>query len=68
MSRVEAMQAEIELLSSEDFGQLVAWIAKRDWENWDRQIERDSAEGKLDFFRAEVTAATRKEALRELEY
>lgn len=25
------------------------WFSERDWEEWDREIERDSAAGKLDF-------------------
>jgi hypothetical protein len=40
MTRIEAIQAEIESLSSEDFAWLAAWIAERDW-----QIERAAAAG-----------------------
>jgi len=25
------------------------WFAERDWERWDKQIEKDSEAGKLDF-------------------
>ncbi len=66
MTQIEAIQAEIESLSREDFARLREWIAERDWQIWDRQIERDSAAGKLDFLREEVEAAKRQDALREL--
>jgi hypothetical protein len=66
MTQFEAIQAEIESLSSEDFARLREWIAEQDWQNWDRQIERDSAAGKLDFLRDEVQAAKQQGELREL--
>jgi len=66
MTQIEAIQAEIESLSSEDFVRLREWIAERDWRDWDQQIERDSAAGKLDFLREEAQAATQQGKLREL--
>ena len=66
MTQIEAIQAEIESLSSEDFARLREWIAARDWENCDRQIEQDSAAGKLDFLREEVEAAKQRGELRDL--
>ncbi len=66
MTRIEAIQAEIESLSSDDFARLREWIAQRDWQNWDQQIERDSAAGKLDFLLKEAQAAKRQGELREL--
>ncbi len=66
MTQIEAIQAEIESLSREDFVRLREWIAERDWQIWDRQIERDSAAGKLDFLREEVEAAKQQGELREL--
>jgi hypothetical protein len=66
MTQIEAIQAEIESLSREDFARLREWIAERDWQNWDRQIERDSAAGKLDFLREEAQSAKQKGELREL--
>jgi len=66
MTQIEAIQAEIESLSSEDFVRLREWIAQRDWQNWDRQIERDSAAGKLDYLREEVQAAKQQGELRGL--
>jgi hypothetical protein len=66
MTQIEAIQAEIESLSSDDFVRLREWIVERDWQNWDRQIERDSAAGKLDFLREEAQAAKQQGELREL--
>jgi hypothetical protein len=66
MTQIEAIQAEIESLSSEDFARLREWIVQRDWQNWDRQIELDSAAGKLDFLREEVEAAKQQGKLRDL--
>jgi hypothetical protein len=66
MTQIEAIQAEIESLSHDDFVRLREWIAERDWQSWDRQIERDSAAGKLDFLRQEAEAAKRQGDLRGL--
>ena len=66
MTQVEAIQAEIESLSREDFVRLREWIAERDWQAWDRQMEQDSAAGKLDFLRDEVEAAKQQGKLRDL--
>jgi hypothetical protein len=48
MTKVEALQQEIEKLDSEEFAQLLEWAIERDSEDWDRQIEEDAAAGKLD--------------------
>jgi hypothetical protein len=66
MTQIEAIQAEIETLSREDFLRLRDWIAERDWDDWDRQIQHDSATGKLDFLREEANEAKRQGELREL--
>lgn len=66
MTQIEAIQAEIESLSSEDFARLRDWIAERDWQRWDQQIERDAAAGKLEFLREEARQAKQQGKLREL--
>ncbi len=66
MTQIEAIQAEIESLSSEDFARLSEWIAARDWQRWDKQIEQDASEGKLDFLREEAQSAKQRDELREL--
>ncbi|HEV7424800.1 MAG TPA: hypothetical protein VGQ46_00425 [Thermoanaerobaculia bacterium] len=48
MTRVQALQLEIEKRSLEEFAQLRAWFFERDAALWDGEIERDAASGKLD--------------------
>ena len=48
MTRVEHLEQEIARLNPEEFTQLREWLLERDWAEWDRQIERDSAAGRLD--------------------
>jgi len=66
MTQVEHIQAEIESLSPEDFVRLRKWFADKDWQSWDKQLEVDIAEGKLDFLRSEAMAAKRQGKLRDL--
>jgi hypothetical protein len=49
MTTVREIENAIEQLPREQFSQLHDWIVEKDWENWDAQIEFDSASGKLDF-------------------
>ena len=48
MTRIEAIQQEVQRLSADEFSELRDWIVERDWERWDRQIEKDAAEGRLE--------------------
>lgn len=48
MNEVEQIENRIKNLSSSELAQLRAWFAEFDAEAWDRQIEADSAAGKLD--------------------
>jgi hypothetical protein len=47
MTKVETLEEEISRLTPAEFAQLRVWLLERDWEEWDRQIERDSTNGKL---------------------
>jgi len=49
MKSIEETIEFIESLPEEDFYKLKNWILERDWERWDREIEEDSKNGKLDF-------------------
>ena len=60
------MQMEIEALPEKEFARLRRWFAEKDWEQWDRQIEADTAAGKLDFLLAEASEAKIQKTLREL--
>lgn len=66
MTQIELIQAKIESLSQEEYTRLRRWFAEKDWERWDKQIEKDSASGKLDFLIKEVLAAKENGELREL--
>lgn len=67
MTQIEQIKADIiETLSQQDFEQLRVWLIEKDWQLWDRQIEKDSAEGKLDFLRKEVMEAKAQRKLQEL--
>jgi hypothetical protein len=48
MTRLEQLEQEIQQLSPSEFAELRVWLLERDWEEWDRQIERDAVSGKLD--------------------
>ena len=53
----EQLASEIQKLPPADFCKLAYWIAERDQDRWDRQLEGDAAAGRLD--------ALADEALRE---
>jgi hypothetical protein len=59
LTAVEEIESAILRLSPKELGQLAEWVLDLDEQNWDKQIEQDSALGKLDFLA--------KEALEELE-
>ena len=48
MTKVEALEEEIGKLSAVELAELRAWFAEREADEWDREIERDAASGKLD--------------------
>jgi len=48
MTKVQALEEEIGKLSEAELAELREWFAERDAEEWDREIERDAASGKLD--------------------
>lgn len=60
VTRVQEIELAIESLSPDEYARLRDWFAERDWAYWDRQIEADSATGKLDFLIQEaLTEKTR---------
>lgn len=54
MKKLERLEQEIESLSPEEAAEFRAWFLEHDWKNWDRQLERDVREGKLDGLAAEA--------------
>lgn len=66
MSSVMEIQQAILSLPESDYLQLRNWFNELDWEKWDRQIETDSENGKLDFLIAEAFEAKEKGKLKDL--
>jgi len=55
--KLEHLQLEIDGLADEEFAQLRRWMADRDWQRWDEQLEADVALDKLDFLLDEASEA-----------
>jgi len=54
MNTLEEIKKAVEKLPLEDFVELKNWITELYWERWDREIEKHSQEGVLDFLIEEV--------------
>ena len=48
MSKVERIEQDVQALSPEELAKFRAWFLEYDWAAWDRQLERDVQNGKLD--------------------
>jgi len=66
MSKVDELKTDIERLSSEEVAELFRWLAEREWESWDREIEADSQAGRLDFLVREAGQEKARGTLKEL--
>ena len=66
MTKVEAIEREVETLSPEEWAVFRAWFVERDWQAWDRELERDVADGRLDRFAAEALAELERGETTEL--
>jgi hypothetical protein len=66
MTRVEQLEEAVDSLPAEEYRQFRNWFFERDWAEWDRQIEADSAAGKLDFLFSEAEEEKRQGRLRPL--
>lgn len=66
MKQVEQLKSEIANLSAQEFAQLRDWITEQDWQQWDEQLEKDVASGKLDFLKEEALNAKNQDQLRDL--
>jgi hypothetical protein len=65
MSRVEEIEAAIEQLSPEEFRRVAQWFYDREQAQWDEQLDRDSAAGRLDFLFDEAAKEAEHGLLRE---
>ncbi len=66
MTRVEALEGEIQKLTGTEFAQLRDWLLEEDWDRWDEQIQKDAAGGKLEDLFAQALAAHQAGESREL--
>ncbi|MFP4459460.1 MAG: hypothetical protein ACLFSQ_07725 [Candidatus Zixiibacteriota bacterium] len=48
MTIVETIREEVKSLSQEELAEFRRWFAEFDAELWDRQLEKDATDGKLD--------------------
>jgi len=56
MSNFEQIEAAILSLPSKEFERLRLWFFNLDYERWDKQIEQDIEDGKLEAFAQEAIA------------
>ncbi len=66
MTTFAELQKAILDLPKSEYQQLRRWLQELEWEDWDREIEADSRDGKLDFLIAEAVEAKENGLLREL--
>ena len=66
MTKVEAVEQQIQELTSEELEAFRTWFAEYDAELWDRQIEVDARSGRLDELAEAALAAHRRGECREL--
>jgi hypothetical protein len=64
--RVEEIKAAIKELPGAEFVEIRKWVAERDWQIWDREVQADSKAGRLDFLIKEAFDEKNRERLRDL--
>lgn len=66
MGDVAEIKGRIETLSAQEQAELLAWLIERDHQNWDEQIARDQATGRLVSLISEAKADRTAGKAREL--
>ncbi|MDJ0616448.1 MAG: hypothetical protein QNJ63_06810 [Calothrix sp. MO_192.B10] len=56
MSNLEQIETAILTLSSDEFQQLRQWFFDLDYQHWDKQLEQDIADGRLEALAEEAIA------------
>ncbi len=64
--RVEEIKAAIEELPGAEFVEIRKWVAEKDWQMWDQEVQMDSKAGKLDFLIKEAFDEKNQGRLRDL--
>lgn len=66
MTTIAEIQQAILNLPKAEYEHSKYWFQELEWEEWDREIEADSRDGKLDFLITEAVDAKAKGTLRDL--
>ena len=66
MTKIEALEREVEKLTREELAAFREWFLEFDAEAWDREFEQDVVAGKLDTFGAEVLEEHRQGKTKEI--
>ena len=66
MITVEEIKKAIASLPEKEYVSLREWFSEKDWEKWDKKIEKDSKAGKLDFLIEEALNEKKIGRLRDL--
>jgi len=48
MGKVEKIEEDVQALSPDELAQFRVWFLEYDWTGWDRQVERDVQDRRLD--------------------
>ena len=64
MDRVEEIESAIINLPPAEYERLLDWFRQLEEARWDEQMDRDSADGKLDFLFEEADGKSSQAALR----
>ena len=65
MNTLEEIEQAAERLAPLDFDKLALWVSTRYHDVWKRQMERDAADGKLDFLFHEAAVERQAGLLRD---
>ena len=66
MRTASEIQLDIESLPQQEYIKLVKWFSEQDWKTWDKEIIKDSQQGKLDFLLEEAMDAKKNGQLKKL--
>ncbi len=66
MAKINEIQDAIMALPESDYREFRLWFTELNWRKWNRQIEADSKEGKLDFLISEAFDEKEKGRLKDL--
>jgi hypothetical protein len=66
MTKVEAVERQVENLTPEELAAFRDWFIEHDSQAWDQQLTRDAAEGRLDRLAAEALEEHERGETRDL--